>query len=155
MLIGHRTAASLAALATCAGLLGAAATQAQAASTSVQGARTVQAAPHHPGRHLEAALRGAAGHRSARGHAGYESHWRRHLDVSVWNTRLAGRTLVVYVHGTWVGTMRIRRGGSGHFERSRGVPRCSAGTVISIRTRPGVLVASGTFHRDRMMWLTS
>lgn len=152
MLIGHRTAASLAALVTCAGLLGAATAQAQAASTSVQAARTAQAAPQHPGRHLEAALHGAAGHRSARGHADYESHWRRHLDVSVWNTRLAGRSLVVYVHGTRVGTMRIWRGGSGHFERSHGVPRCSPGTVISIRTRSGGLVASGTFHRDHMMW---
>lgn len=73
--------------------------------------------------------------------------------MSLWNARrLAGRTVVIYVHRTRVGTMRIWRGGSGYFERSRGVPRCSAGTVIRIRTRSGVLVASGTFRRHWMMW---
>lgn len=152
MLIRHRIGAGLAALATATGLLAAGAAGAQAASTHVQAARTVQPAVQHRGMHLEAGLRGSGTYRSVRGHADYESHWRRHLDVSLWNARrLAGRTFVVYVHGTRVGIIRIWHGGSGHFERSRAVPRCSPGTVISVRTRSGALVASGTFHRDWMM----
>ena len=55
------------------------------------------------------------------------------------------------VHGTRVGTMHIWGSGSGHFHRSSGVPTCSAGTAIRIRTGSGTLVASGTFHRMWMM----
>lgn len=149
-MIRHRIAAGLAAAATVGGLL-LAAVPAQAAGTSAAVPRSGQvSALGHRGMHLEAGLRGHGSYRSVRGHAGYDS--RRHLDVSVWNAhRLAGRRLVVYVHGTRLGTMRIWRGGSGHFERGRGVPRCWAGTVLAIRTRSGALVATGTFHRHRMM----
>lgn len=150
MLIRNRVAAGLAAAITTGGLLAGTAIPAHAAAPAP--AAHAVAAARMPGMHLDAGLHGGGGYRSARGHAGYESYWRRHLDVSVWNARrLAGRTVVVYVHGTRVGTMRIWRGGSGHFERSRGVPRCSAGTIISIRTRSGALVASGTFHRHWIM----
>jgi hypothetical protein len=97
---------------------------------------------------LEAGLHGSTAYPSVRGHADYMSSWRRELDVSIWNARrLAGKTVVVYVHGTRVGTMHVWSGGSTHMNRHCGVPRCSAGTVIQIRTQSGKLVASGTFHR--------
>lgn len=131
----------------------------------VAGAMPVQAAPAGPARtaavgccmqrHLEAHLRGHGAYRQARGHADYQSSWRRHLDVSLWNARrLAGRTVFVYVRGTRAGSMHIWRGGSGHFSRGRGIPRCTAGTVISIRTKAGMLVASGTFRRHSWMMRT-
>jgi hypothetical protein len=43
--------------------------------------------------------------------------------------------------------MRIRSGGTGHLDRYSGVPACSAGSPIRIRTSSGTLVASVTFHR--------
>jgi hypothetical protein len=140
--------------------LAAALVAAAASATVLTVAVPVQAATRESGgnaavaccmhRHLEASLRGSSAYPSVRGHADYESSRRRHMDVSVWHARrLAGHTVVVYVRGTKVGTMHIWRGGRGHLSRSRGVPRCSAGTIIRIRTRSGSLVASGTFHRHR------
>lgn len=152
MQIRGRIAAALMTMAATGGLLTATAATAQAADTHAQ-ARTAQAAPqYYSSHHLQASLYGSSAHRSVRGHADYRSYGYRHLDVSVWNARrLAGRTLVVYVHGTRVGTMHIWGSGSGHFYRSSGVPTCSAGTAIRIRTGSGTLVASGTFHRMWMM----
>jgi hypothetical protein len=149
MLIRDRIVAGLAAAATAGALLAAGSVSAQAApAAAASTARTVCCMRSG----LEAGLHGSSAYRSVRGHAEFRSWGRRHLEVSLWNARhLAGRTLVVYVHGTRAGTMHIGRGGSGHFNRSRGVPRCSAGTVILIRTQSGTRVASGTFHRHWMM----
>ena len=149
MLIRHRIAAGLAAAATAGALLAAGSVTAQAApAAAASTART--ACCMRSG--LEAGLHGSTAYRSVRGHAEFQSWGRRHLEVSLWNARqLVGRTLVVYVRGTRVGTMHIWRGGSGHFSRSRGVPRCSPGTVILIRTQSGTRVASGTFRRHQMM----
>lgn len=151
MLIRTRLAAGLAAAAATAAMLGAAAVPAQAAA---RGPGAPAAAGCCMARHLEAGLHGSSAYPAVRGHADFESSWRRHLDVSVWNARrLAGRTVVVFVGRTRVGAMHIWRGGSGHFSRGRGIPRCGPGTVIRIRTRSGALVASGTFrrHHHRMM----
>lgn len=149
MLIRTRLAAGLGTAVAATALLVSGAVPVQAAGSGPVRTAAAAAAMH---RHLEARLHGSSAHPSVRGHADYESSWRRHLDVSVWNARrLAGRTLVVYVHGTKAGTMHIGRGGAGHLSRSRGVPRCSAGTIIRIRTRSGGLVASGTFRRHHHM----
>ncbi len=135
-----RLAGALLAAATAAGMLSA-------------GAAPAQAAPAHQammmGRHLEAGLHGSRAYPRAGGHAEYASGYRyRHLDVRVWNIRrLAGRTLVVYVHGTWAGRMTVSRYGYAHMYRDRGVPRCQAGQSVRVRTRSGTLVVSGTFHR--------
>lgn len=151
MMIRHRIAAVTVALATAGGLAGAGAVSAQAAVPQARAAGAMQAAAAH-GMHLGAGLRGNGAYQVIRGHASYESYRYRHMDLSLWNARrLAGRTLVVYVHGTRVGSMRIWGGGLGRFTARRGVPRCSAGTAIAIRTRTGALVASGTFHRSPMM----
>lgn len=149
MLIRHRIAAGLAAAATACALLVAGSVSAQAAPAGAASRAETACCMRH---NLEAALHGTSAYLSVRGHADFQSSWRRRLDVSLWNARrLAGRTLVVYVHDTRVGTIHIGRGGSGHFSRSRGVPRCSPGTVILIRTQSGTRVASGTFHRHWMM----
>lgn len=149
MQIKGRIAAALTTIAAAGGLLTATAATAQAAATHAQ-AHAARAAPQYS-RHLEAGLYGSSAYRSVRGHGDYQSYGRRHLEVSVWNARrLAGRTLIVYAHGTRVGTMHIL-GGSGHFSRSSGIPACSPGTTIRIRTGSGTLDASGTFHGMGMM----
>lgn len=152
MQIKGRIAAVLVAVATAGGLLTAAAASAQAADTQAQAvqARTVQAAPQYHWMHLGAGLYGSSTYPAVRGRADYYSYGS--LGVSVWNaSRLAGRTLVVYVHGTWAGTMRVSADGHAHFYHRSGAPTCSAGTAIRVRTGSGTLVASGTFYRMGMM----
>lgn len=147
--ISHRAAAALAALATAGGLFAAvAAGPAQAAVPRAAAAQVVQVSRCCGRMQLEAGLRGSHGYPHVRGHADYQSWWRhRKVDVSVWNARgLSGHTVIVFVRGIRVGSMRIGRGGSGHLWRGHGVPRCRAGTAIAIRTRAGKLVASGTFR---------
>ncbi|HEX9030688.1 MAG TPA: hypothetical protein VF834_02505 [Streptosporangiaceae bacterium] len=151
MLIRNRVAAGVAAAVAAGGLLAGAAIPAQASASQPLAARTGSAAQQY-GMHMEAQLRGHGAYRSARGHADYQSYRYRHMDVSLWNVRrLAGHVVVIYVHGTRAGTMRIWSGGSGHFERGYGIPRCGPGTVITIRTRSGALVATGIFRRHWMM----
>ena len=144
MPFSRRMAGVLLAVATTGGLASAGVATAGPAAVPAQAATTCCMRTH-----LEAGLHGSSAYPRVRGHADYMSSWRRELDVSIWNARrLAGKTLVVYVHGTRAGTMHVWRGGSAHMNRHRGVPRCSAGTVIRIRTQSGKLVASGTFHRQ-------
>lgn len=115
-------------------------------------AAPVQAAPAYPHMHLEATLHGSSAYRSVHGHAGYMSYWHREIDLSLWNARkLAGKTLIVYLHGTKVGTMTVRRGGSAHMYQHHGVPACSPGTTIRITTKPGKLIASGTLRHHHWM----
>jgi hypothetical protein len=148
MLIKTRVAAVLVAVAVSGGLMTAAAVSAQAADTHPQ-ASVVHVAAQARGMNLQAGLRGSGAYPPVRGHSGYQSGWQgRHMQVALWNARrLAGRTLVVFVHGTRVGALRIGRGGWGGLSLGHGVPACSPGTVIRVRTRSGVLVASGTFRR--------
>lgn len=130
------------AAATAAGLLSGGAVPAQAAG----------AAPAQARMELQAGVHGSSAYPHAGWHASYESYYRRELHVGVWNIRrLGGRTLVVYVHGTKAGTMRVYGYWSAHLNRYRGVPACRAGDAVRVRTGSGTLVASGTFLRHHMM----
>lgn len=60
--------------------------------------------------------------------------------------RLAGRHLVVYVHGSRAGTMTVSRTGYTHLDR-HGAPACRAEQAVRVRTGCGPLVAGGTFRR--------
>ncbi len=117
----------------------------------VAGVLPAQAAPAH---HMElhAALSGSHSYPRVRGTASYESgDHGRHLDVHLRNAaRLAGRHLVVYVHGIRAGTMTVSRAGYAHLDR-HGVAACHAGQSVRVRTKSGTLVAAGTFRRHHAM----
>lgn len=111
------------------------------------GAAGVPAAQAH-GTDLDARLTGP----SATGRAWYDvDHRDRHgqhreLGVSVWNARrLAGRSLVVYVHGSRVGSMTVTRYGTAHLDRHGDMPAMHAGWPVRVRTQSGPLVAAGSF----------
>jgi hypothetical protein len=97
---------------------------------------------------LQAALTGSHAFSHAVGSAKFESgRHGRELIVSVSHVaRLAGRSLVVFVHGARAGTMTVSRTGFAHMDR-HGVPACQAGQAIRVRTKAGTLVVSGTFRR--------
>lgn len=144
MVIKRRLAGALAAAVAAVGLLAAGTLPAAQAAPAA-----VQAQPAMRMMHLHAGLRGGHAYPRAGGHADFQSgnHY-RHLDVSMWNIRqLAGRTLIVYVHGTRAGTMTVTRDGRAHMYRASGTPQCQPGQPVRVRTRNGTLVASGTFHR--------
>ena len=104
--------------------------------------------------HLEARLRGSSAYTSARGHADYERMMccRPELDVDLRNlSSLSGKTLAVFAAGTKVGTSTVHSTGSFHFYRRGGVPRLSAGDVVSVKRKSGTLVASGTLRRTCCM----
>lgn len=116
------------------------------------GAVPAQAAAMH-GKELHAAPHGGHVYPRAGGRAAYESgDHGRELEVHVSHVaRLAGRRLVVYVHGARAGTMTVSRAGRAHMDRHRGVPACRSGQPVRGRTRSGTLVVSGTFrvhHHD-------
>lgn len=141
MMMTRRLAGGLAAAVAAAGML-AGTVPAQAAT----------AAPAQSRMELQAGLHGSSAYPRAGGHASYMSYYRRELHVQVWDvSRLRGRTLVVYVHGTRAGTMTVTRYGTAHLNRYRAVPACQAGQPIRVRTRAGTLVASGIFRHHRMM----
>lgn len=146
MKITHRLTGMLAAAATAGALLTAGPSPAQAAPSGATAITQTTCCMRH---HLEATLRGSSTYPAVRGHADYRSYYRhRELSVSIWHAwRLAGRRVTVFVHGTWVGTMRVWSDGRAHMYRGWGVPRTSVGDRIRIRTRSGTLVASGTFYR--------
>jgi hypothetical protein len=97
---------------------------------------------------LHAALVASHTYPQAHGTASYQSgDHGRELDVHLRGAaRLAGRHLVVYVHGTRAGTMTVTRAGYAHLDR-HGVAACRAGQPVRVRTSSGTLVAAGTFHR--------
>ena len=97
---------------------------------------------------LHAGLAGSHAYLRAHGTASYESgDHGRELDVHLGGvTRLAGRHLVVYVHGSRAGTMMVSRAGYAHLDR-HGAPACRAGQAVRVRTASGTLVAGGTFRR--------
>ena len=96
---------------------------------------------------LQARLHGGNAYPAGRGlvdYAGKHGHDHRALDVKVRHIRrLAGRTLVVYVHGVRVGRMSVSSGGRAHLHR-HGLSTIQAGWQIRIRTRCDTLVAAGT-----------
>lgn len=79
----------------------------------------------------------------------------RGINVTVWHARrLAGRRLTVYLAGTLVGRMRVSSTGRAHLYRDtangQNVPELSPRHHrITVRTRGGVLVASGRLRLVR------
>ena len=60
--------------------------------------------------------------------------------------RLAGRTVTFYVGGKRLGSAKVGALGAAHIERRNGaVPAVNAGTVVSVKTPGGVLIARGSF----------
>ena len=65
---------------------------------------------------------------------------------------LAGTRVAVTVHGDFVGRMRVSQRGYAHLFRHRGMPGCSRGDVVRVRTRSGNLVSYGSLrHHHHMM----
>jgi hypothetical protein len=71
----------------------------------------------------------------------------RELEAQVEHVRrLAGRTVTFYVGGKRLGSAKVGALGAGHIERRNGaVPAVNAGTVVSVKTAAGVLIARGSF----------
>ena len=71
----------------------------------------------------------------------------RELEAQVEHLRrLAGRTVTFYVGGKRLGSAKIGALGAAHIERrNSAVPAVSAGTVVSVKTAGGVLIARGSF----------
>jgi hypothetical protein len=114
---------------------------------AVAGVLPAQAAPVQRVE-LHAALAGSQAHPRARGTALFESgDHGRELHVRLHGVAgLAGRHLVVFVHGTRAGTMTVTSAGFAHLDR-HGAPACRAGQPVRVRTGSGTLVAAGTFRR--------
>lgn len=142
----HRMAGTLGTAGLAAGVIAAGVLPAQAVTARPAAASRPVVAAHQMD--LRAGLHGSRAYPRVTGAAAYEpDHHGRQLEVHLYHAaRLAGWRLVVYVHGTRAGTMTVSRYGYAHLARHRGVPYCQAGQAIRIRTRAGVLVASGTFR---------
>jgi hypothetical protein len=71
----------------------------------------------------------------------------RELEAQVEHVRrLAGRTVTFYVGGKRLGSAKVGALGAAHIERRNGaVPAVNAGTVVSVKTAGGVLIARGAF----------
>lgn len=71
----------------------------------------------------------------------------RELEAQVEHVRrLAGRTVTFYVGGKKLGSAKVGALGAAHIERRNGaVPVVNAGTVVSVKTAGGVLIARGSF----------
>jgi hypothetical protein len=71
----------------------------------------------------------------------------RQLEAEVEHVRrLAGRTVTFYVGGKRLGSAKVGALGAAHIERRNGsVPAVQAGTVVSVKTARGVLIARGSF----------
>jgi hypothetical protein len=71
----------------------------------------------------------------------------RELEAQVEHVRrLAGRTVTFYVGGKRLGSAKVGALGAAHIERRNGaVPSVHAGTVVSVKTAGGVLIARGWF----------
>jgi hypothetical protein len=71
----------------------------------------------------------------------------RELEAQVEHVRrLAGRTVTFYVGGKRLGSAKVGALGAAHIERRNGaVPAIGAGTVVSVKTAGGVLIARGSF----------
>lgn len=71
----------------------------------------------------------------------------RELEAQVEHVRrLAGRTVTFYVGGKRLGSAKVGALGAAHIERRNGaVPAVNAGTVVSVKTPGGVLIARGSF----------
>ncbi|HEX5017426.1 MAG TPA: hypothetical protein VFX15_07565 [Actinomycetes bacterium] len=101
---------------------------------------------------LQAKLRGAD-FPAARGLADYDGrhgHDHRALDVKVRNiSRLAGRTLVVRVHGVRLGTMQVTSTGRAHLHRHRLFAIQEGWRIRVVTQQSHKVVAIGRFVSDR------
>lgn len=98
---------------------------------------------------LEAHMMGSRAFPGAHGKADYEAeHGTRHFDIEMHIARLHNRVVVVRVHGTFVGRMRVNSQGFGQLEKHSGVPMMAAGNVVRVRTMKGQLVSHGTLRPD-------
>lgn len=124
-----------------------------AASTIAAGVVTpVATAPAQAaGTYCHARMHPTAAYPNAYGGAWYESHtgWRE-FSIHVRGIRsLAGKRLVVRVHGTFVGRMRVSQYGRAHLYRRTGLPRMQSGDMVRVRTSWGTLVSYGRLHTMR------
>jgi hypothetical protein len=99
---------------------------------------------------LEARMRPTVTFPKVHGHAEFEQEGGfREFEISIHHAgRLAGRVVVVRVHGTLVGRMRVHADGFAHLDRHLGVPSMSAGDVVRVRTKAGKLVSRGVLRVD-------
>jgi hypothetical protein len=103
---------------------------------------------------LWARLHDTKAYPNARGHAAYHADDDDHhpgkdeeLDVAVRGIKkLAGKRIRVYVHGDFVGRMRVSAGGRAHLHRHDGVPAIEQGWPVRVRTKSGKLVTYGKFR---------
>lgn len=139
-MFARRLSAGLAAVVTASGL-------------AVAGSVPAHAAPAHD-TELHAALTGSHDYPRARGTASYVSgDHGRELDIHLHGMAgLAGRRLVIYLHGARAGTMTVTGSGYAHLDR-HGAGPCRPGQPVRVRTSSGTLVAAGTFrhHHQEMM----
>jgi hypothetical protein len=99
---------------------------------------------------LHARMHATAAYPNAHGGAWYEGHHgSREFGIGISGIKkLAGKRVTVTVHGSFVGRMWVSRYGTAHLYRHSGVPRCSGGDVVRVKTRSGKLVSYGTLrHR--------
>jgi hypothetical protein len=93
-------------------------------------------------------LKPAKGFPAAKGSATFKAKaGERELEAHVEHVRrLAGRTVTFYVGGKKLGNAKVGALGAAHIERRNGaVPAIGAGTVVSVKTLGGVLIARGSF----------
>jgi len=94
------------------------------------------------------ALRPSATFPAAKGSATFKAKaGERQLEAEVEHVRrLAGKTVSFYVGAKKLGSARVGALGAAHIERRNGaVPAVGAGTVVSVKTAGGVLIARGSF----------
>lgn len=94
------------------------------------------------------ALKAARAFPAAKGSATFKTKaGERELEAEVEHVRrLAGRAVTFYVGGKRLGSAKVGALGAAHIERRNGaVPAVGAGTVVSVKTAAGVLIARGAF----------
>lgn len=94
------------------------------------------------------ALRPAGTFPAAKGSATFKAKaGERQLEAEVEHVRrLAGKTVNFYVGAKKLGSARVGALGAAHIERRNGaVPAIGAGTVVSVKTAGGALIARGSF----------
>ena len=102
-------------------------------------------------------MRPTSSYPNAHGGARYESHpgWRE-FEINVRGIqKLAGKTVTVRVHGTFVGRTRVSPHGRAHLHKQSGLPSMAAGDAVRVRNKSGTLVSRGKFrsmHHHGMMW---
>lgn len=99
---------------------------------------------------LEARMKPSAAFPRIHGHAEFDQEGGfREFDISIHQARrLAGRNVVVRVHGVLVGRMRVHADGFAHLDRHLGIPAMNAGDVVRVRTAGGTLVSRGLLRAD-------